>query len=260
MLAMAQTPPAGGTRSDAGESRSPGGLGNPSTLILIVLAVAAFLWFRNRNRALEERLLRQRQERLVEAEQSAYQVANVMRQVPPGAAGAAAREGLASAAPPPAPAVSDDQDQTRMVERAEGEAEAERAAAARAQLAAREAETAGSSEARRSAAAEAAAQEASADTADALRAAREAEERTALAPAIGLEDGGAVPAGAVAGDGTATCPPAYPIKGNASSRIYHEPGQSSYGPTIAEYCFASAGAAEAAGFRQSRARRQREQK
>jgi hypothetical protein len=63
-----------------------------------------------------------------------------------------------------------------------------------------------------------------------------------------------VPLGAVAGDGTATCPQGFPVKGNASSRIYHEPGQVSYASTVAEFCFASAEAAEAAGFRQSRAR------
>ena len=63
-----------------------------------------------------------------------------------------------------------------------------------------------------------------------------------------------VPFGAVAGDGTDVCPPEYPIKGNLQSLIYHEPGQSSYPATIAEFCFASGEAAEAAGYRQSRAR------
>ncbi len=69
----------------------------------------------------------------------------------------------------------------------------------------------------------------------------------------------AVPAGAIAGNRTAVCPPDYPIKGNRQSRIYHRPGQVSYPSTVAEYCFASEAAAESAGFRPSRARGQRSQ-
>jgi hypothetical protein len=69
----------------------------------------------------------------------------------------------------------------------------------------------------------------------------------------------AAPLGAIAGDGTANCPPDYPIKGNRQSRIYHRPGQSSYTATVAEFCFVSAEAAEAAGYRASRARDQRPQ-
>ncbi|HEU0114990.1 MAG TPA: hypothetical protein VFQ80_09945 [Thermomicrobiales bacterium] len=61
--------------------------------------------------------------------------------------------------------------------------------------------------------------------------------------------GAAVPAGAVAGDGTYHCPSGYPIKGNAGSRIYHTPGSRSYEQTIPEFCFTTAAAAEAAGFR-----------
>jgi HSP20 family protein len=57
------------------------------------------------------------------------------------------------------------------------------------------------------------------------------------------------PADAVQGDGTTNCPPDYPVKGNADSGLYHEPGSSSYAQTIPEFCFASASAAEAAGFR-----------
>jgi HSP20 family protein len=56
------------------------------------------------------------------------------------------------------------------------------------------------------------------------------------------------PPEAVRGDGTTECPAAYPVKGNADSGIYHEPGSSSYAQTIPEFCFASANAAEAAGF------------
>jgi hypothetical protein len=61
-----------------------------------------------------------------------------------------------------------------------------------------------------------------------------------------------VPAGAVPGDETATCPPEYPIKGNASSMIYHRPGQPSYERTVAEFCFASEADAEGAGYRPPR--------
>ncbi len=57
-----------------------------------------------------------------------------------------------------------------------------------------------------------------------------------------------VPAGAVAGDGTGECPEDYPVKGNASSKLYHSPGSPSYKRTVPEFCFASTEAAEAAGF------------
>ncbi len=55
--------------------------------------------------------------------------------------------------------------------------------------------------------------------------------------------------GSVPGDGTATCAPGYPVKGNAQSMIYHAVGSRWYEQTIAEICFASVEAAEAAGFR-----------
>jgi hypothetical protein len=51
-------------------------------------------------------------------------------------------------------------------------------------------------------------------------------------------------------EGTHECPEDYPIKGNASSRIYHRPGESSYDATIPEICFASDTAANAAGYRE----------
>jgi hypothetical protein len=57
-----------------------------------------------------------------------------------------------------------------------------------------------------------------------------------------------IPAGAVRGDGTADCPEDYPVKGNATSMLYHSPGSPSYKRTVPEYCFASSEAAEAAGF------------
>lgn len=59
----------------------------------------------------------------------------------------------------------------------------------------------------------------------------------------------AVPAGAVRGDGTAVCPPEFPVKGNAQSMIYHTHESRSYVATIPEFCFSSAEAALSAGFR-----------
>ncbi|HEY7050038.1 MAG TPA: 50S ribosomal protein L4 [Jatrophihabitantaceae bacterium] len=43
-------------------------------------------------------------------------------------------------------------------------------------------------------------------------------------------------------------PEGFPIKGNASSKLYHVPGSSFYNRTVAEVWFRSAEAAEAAGF------------
>ena len=212
----------------------------------------------------------------------------------PAAAAAAATEGLASAARmPEAPSATRDaamvgdsvrpdteemgngaeiadisvQDEGRALEleRVEAAAAADRAAQEQAERAARDAQLAGESATRRMAAAEASAEEARADTADAVGGARAGglgvsanQERDAaevLREAMReLDDEREVPLGAIAGDGTAICPPGFPVKGNAQSRIYHEPGQVSYAPTVAEFCFASAEAAEAAGFRQSRAR------
>lgn len=57
-----------------------------------------------------------------------------------------------------------------------------------------------------------------------------------------------VPEGAVRGDGTGECPDDYPIKGNATSKLYHSPGSPSYKRTVPEFCFATTEAAEAAGF------------
>ena len=57
-----------------------------------------------------------------------------------------------------------------------------------------------------------------------------------------------IPEGAVRGDGTGECPDDYPVKGNATSMLYHSPGSPSYKRTVPEYCFASTEAAEAAGF------------
>lgn len=48
------------------------------------------------------------------------------------------------------------------------------------------------------------------------------------------------------------CPERFPIKGNASSRIYHLPGEPSYEATNPEICFASEEAAAALGYRPRR--------
>lgn len=57
-----------------------------------------------------------------------------------------------------------------------------------------------------------------------------------------------VPAGAIRGVESGECPDDYPVKGNASSMLYHTPGSPSYKRTVPEFCFASVEAAEAAGF------------
>jgi large subunit ribosomal protein L17 len=163
---------------------------------------------------------------------------------------------------------ADNEERARAIERAEARAAAERAAEEEAERAARDAESAGESVVRRMAAAEAAAEEAEVDTAEAERtdpigAARDAgtvERQAASEVQAGMrkrDSDAAVPTGAIAGEGTANCPPDFPIKGNRQSRIYHRPGQGSYASTVAEFCFASEEAAEAAGFRASRSRGQR---
>jgi hypothetical protein len=48
------------------------------------------------------------------------------------------------------------------------------------------------------------------------------------------------------------CPASHPIKGNASSRIYHKPGGQYYARTIPEECFKTETAAKAAGYRKSK--------
>lgn len=48
-----------------------------------------------------------------------------------------------------------------------------------------------------------------------------------------------------------TCPSGYPIKGNASSGIFHVPGQRYYNATNPERCFATEADARAAGYRRS---------
>jgi micrococcal nuclease len=66
-------------------------------------------------------------------------------------------------------------------------------------------------------------------------------------------DGYACGTGGSTGGSTApvggSCPPSAPIKGNASSMIYHLPGQAYYDVTVPEECFATTAQAEAAGYR-----------
>jgi hypothetical protein len=289
------------------------------TLLPIALLLVFILLTMRRRRAQEERFREmRRQETIAHAEESARNVAHIMRQAPTRAtAEAAAAEGLAAAArvperpvttmpepePEPEPVLASDNG-TAEIEVAEREmlgsrdaaaAQAERAAEWEAADAARRAGLEGPSEDRRIEAGLAAAAEAAADTADIQRmemiappasseqqgtlvdpidaadivapqvdlvkedAPVDADEasRAALRAGLAALDAEAAvdaPFGAVTGDGTATCPPDYPIKGNRQSLIYHEPGQSSYAATIPEFCFASGEAAEAAGYRQSRAR------
>jgi large subunit ribosomal protein L4 len=57
-----------------------------------------------------------------------------------------------------------------------------------------------------------------------------------------------LPAGAVAANDDGSAPEGYDIKGNADSMLYHLPDTAFYNRTVAEVWFASAEAAEAAGF------------
>jgi hypothetical protein len=90
-------------------------------------------------------------------------------------------------------------------------------------------------------------EELEADAAAALEKA-EAEAATAAPEASPTDTTAEIPAGAVRGDGTAECPEDFPVKGNATSMLYHSPGSPSYKRTVPEYCFASTEAAETAGF------------
>jgi hypothetical protein len=70
--------------------------------------------------------------------------------------------------------------------------------------------------------------------------------------ALAIQSAAAAYGGALPGDGTRDCPSAYPIKGNATSMLYHEPATPTYLATIAEFCFSSVEAARAAGFSSTR--------
>jgi hypothetical protein len=69
-----------------------------------------------------------------------------------------------------------------------------------------------------------------------------------VAEAIAAADAGSVPPGAIRGDGSRECPPAYPVKASQTARQYHAPGVSGFETMVAELCFSSVEAAEAAGF------------
>ena len=58
-------------------------------------------------------------------------------------------------------------------------------------------------------------------------------------------------AGPVSG-ADSVCPDSHPVKANDNSGIYHMPGQQHYGKTNARNCYASAAAAQAAGYRASK--------
>jgi small subunit ribosomal protein S6 len=83
--------------------------------------------------------------------------------------------------------------------------------------------------------------------ADAAAALEIAETAATEAPAVEAAEPD-VPEGAGRGGGTGECPEDYPIKGNATSKLYHSPGSPSYKRTVPEFCFATTEAAEAAGF------------
>jgi hypothetical protein len=98
--------------------------------------------------------------------------------------------------------------------------------------------------------------EAIGDTAEATTEAPPTGESTAApsAPPATTESSAAMgstglPEGAVRGDGTATCPPEFPVKANTQSMIYHTAESRVYQQTIAELCFSSPEAAATAGFR-----------
>jgi hypothetical protein len=174
---MAQTPQAtetGGAdgTTDSETGRPQGLFGSSTTILLLIFAVAVFWWSRRRRVEMEERLRAQRREAEATAERSALDVAHLMRAAPqPGAAAAASREGLASAAglaaaddlehfaggKAEAPTSSGtgepglrqafdseahDEEEARAIERAEARAAAERAAEEQAARASREAELA----------------------------------------------------------------------------------------------------------------------
>jgi hypothetical protein len=53
----------------------------------------------------------------------------------------------------------------------------------------------------------------------------------------------------IAGDGSDTCPVAFPVKANHRSGIYHLPGDLAYERTIPTYCYQAAASAERDGYR-----------
>ncbi len=90
-------------------------------------------------------------------------------------------------------------------------------------------------------AAKAAEASAAAESAAAESAADESAEVAEAAPEV--------PEGAVAATADGVAPEGFDVKGNADSGLYHVPGSQWYDATVAEFWFADAAAAEAAGFR-----------
>ena len=72
------------------------------------------------------------------------------------------------------------------------------------------------------------------------------------AEAIIAADAGGVPPGAVRGDGSRDCPPAYPIKASQAEMRFLEPGAPAYDATIPQLCFSSVESAQAAGLSATR--------
>jgi hypothetical protein len=96
--------------------------------------------------------------------------------------------------------------------------------------------------------------ELTAELANARRDAERAAERLANRASEALEAVRAAAAahgGAVPGDGTDRCPLSYPIKGTMMVMQYYLPEDPAYTAAVADVCFQSAAAAEAAGFAES---------
>ncbi|HEU4793087.1 MAG TPA: hypothetical protein VFS96_05470 [Nitrolancea sp.] len=78
------------------------------------------------------------------------------------------------------------------------------------------------------------------------RAREQASQATPASGQTGSNQGSAEP------ESETTCPSGYPVKGNVRTngeRLYHVPGQSSYGRTHPECCFATEADARSAGYR-----------
>jgi ribosomal protein S6 len=91
-------------------------------------------------------------------------------------------------------------------------------------------------------------EDAAAALAKAEEAASASERAVETEPPAPADATGEMPEGAVRGGESGECPEDYPVKGNATSKLYHSPGSPSYKRTVPEFCFASTEAAEAAGF------------
>jgi hypothetical protein len=72
------------------------------------------------------------------------------------------------------------------------------------------------------------------------------------AEAIAASEAGGVPPGAVRGDGSRDCPPAYPIKASQTAMRFLAPDAPAYDATIPELCFSSVESAQGAGLSATR--------